>query len=380
MYGQNSEGESVIARFDQEITQKSDALDSIRVALEKGRKRLSELQEQEGNYLSRLEQLEQNIAASNLFLDLVTDQIDSVSLVIGELKSDLYRSESELALNQELMKRRLRQAYMRGDYNMLQVLLSARSPLDMIHRVRYLQELNRYDQRLAQSIRETIEDIAAKRTQQEKKKNELNELYESRKEEQSELLTEVENRSSVLEEIRNEQSAYEAMVKELEEAQRELDGIIDQLEVDRQKVREELERKAVVHFENLKGKLPWPVRGRVIAEFGQITHPVYKTVTMNNGIDIEASGGDEVKSVAFGSVAYVGWMRGLGRLVIVEHQGGFVTIYAHLGEINVVQDEMVNQGTVLGKVGDTGALEGSKLHFSIRKSTETFDPMDWLSK
>ncbi len=379
LLGQSSEGEAVISRFDREIMEKAGVLDSIRVELERGRKRLNELQQQEGNYLGRLQQLEQNIVASTIYLTLLANQIDTVTETINLLGDSLESAEADLDNNRTLMKKRLRQAYMRGEYNMLQILLTAKTPLEMINRARYLQELNKHDQRLAQTIWETIESVERKQVEQKKKKEQLSNLLVVRQAEQVEIVQEKDRRKEVLEQIRSEQSVYEVMVKELEAAQRELDGILSRLEVDRKRAREELERKAVVDFKSLKGKLPWPLRGDVIAPFGKITHPVYQTVTMNNGIDIAASRGEQVRCVAFGSVAYVGWMRGLGRLAIVEHQGGFITIYAHLSEIDVRQDEMVAEGTVIGRVGETGTADGSKLHFSIRQSAQSLDPMSWLS-
>jgi septal ring factor EnvC (AmiA/AmiB activator) len=229
--------------------------------------------------------------------------------------------------------------------------------------------------------------VHEKKTAQEENKTALVKLLDEKKTELTQQRAEESSRRAVLDEIRTNKTALAAMVAELEEAQRELDAIIKVLEERRKRVteeerkaREEQERKAAVSFERRKGKLAWPVRGEVASKFGKVVHPVYKTVIMNNGIDISARKGTSVKSVAQGTVAHIGSMRGLGRLVIVDHNGGFLTIYAHLDEINVAQDQNVSTGTEIGTVGETGTAGGAKLHFEIRKAAESLDPEEWLER
>jgi septal ring factor EnvC (AmiA/AmiB activator) len=133
-------------------------------------------------------------------------------------------------------------------------------------------------------------------------------------------------------------------------------------------------------FEKNKGRLPWPVEGAIVKEFGKIVHPVYKTVTMSIGVDIGTGRGERVECVASGKVEYVGWMRGYGQFVIVNHPGGYLTIYAHLDSIMVAKDKDVATGEALGTVGETGSLDGAKLHFQVRKSSDPLNPREWLEK
>ena len=101
---------------------------------------------------------------------------------------------------------------------------------------------------------------------------------------------------------------------------------------------------------------------------------------MNNGIDIGSKRGQPIECVAPGVVLHVGSMRGLGKMVIVDHAGGYLSIYAHLESISVSQDQEVTSGTNIGNVGDSGSLGGEKLHFEIRKSTNALNPVEWLEK
>lgn len=372
--------ESAVTIVEREIKQRQGALDSVKTELEKGRTILKELQKEEGNYLSRLERLERNISVSSVYIGIVQRQIDTTEQLLVILNDSLGKAEKELLTARELMKRRLRSAYMTGEESRLQMILTAKSPVEFLHRIRFFQDLNSYDKRLAESIRRSIISVSGQRAVQEKSKQELEKLFADRKKEQQTLLSEEASRRTVLEDIRTKKSSYAAMVAELEQAQRELDAIVNVLTDRRKKAKEDEERRALIAFEKRKGKLAWPVTGSIISKFGRVVHPVYQTVIMNDGIDIAAKKGAPVKSVAPGSVAHVGSMRGLGRLVIVDHSGGFMTIYAHLDEISVIRDQEVALGAELGKVGETGTAGGAKLQFQIRKAAETLNPEEWLER
>jgi len=370
--------ESAVAVVEREMMQKQGALDSVKTELEKGRAQLKQLQREEGNYLSRLEQLERNISVGGVYISIVQRQIDTTEQRLVILSDSLVKAEVQLKNAREVMMRRLRNIYMTGEENRLQMILGARSPAEFVHRIRYFQDLNRYDKELAASIQQNITLVSEKRSEQEISKRELELLIAGRRKEQQQLLSEETSRRAVLNDIRTKKSSYSAMVAELEAAQRELDVIVNLLEGRRKRAKEEEERMAKISFEKRKGKLAWPVQGRIISRYGRVVHPVYQTVIMNDGIDISAQKGASVKSVSPGTVAHVGSMRGLGRLVIVDHAGGFMTIYAHLDQISVARDQPVELGTELGKVGETGTAGGAKLQFQIRKATETLNPEEWL--
>lgn len=369
-----------ISAFDREIRSRSGALDSIRNELERGRAKLKVLQKEEGNYLERLEQIEKNISASRTYLNVMEQRIDSVGQVIVALQDSLVTAEKLLEKRQTAMKKRLRQAYMSGSPHPLLLILNSRSPMDFIHRTRYIEELNRYDRELVKEITEAREKVDRSRKEREQEKERLAKLLEVKQEEQQAFLKEESLRRTMLESVRSKKKVFTAMIAELEAAQKELNAIIRQLEQKRKKAekKKQQQKSSVLAFDKKKGKLPWPVKGPILAKYGKVVHPVYQTVTMNNGLDIGAKMGSPVSCVASGSVIYVGWMRGLGRLVIVDHSSGYITIYAHLEKINVDLDQEVSLGTVLGHVGDSGSLGGEKLHFEIRKSTSSLNPMEWL--
>jgi lipoprotein NlpD len=115
----------------------------------------------------------------------------------------------------------------------------------------------------------------------------------------------------------------------------------------------------------------WPVKGRVLSGFGE---------PRNKGIDIDAKVGDPVLAAAAGRVTYTGsGIQGMGKLVVIKHDNGFITVYAHNKEILVKEQQSVTRGQKIAEIGSTDA-ERPKLHFQIRKGAAPVDPLLYLPK
>lgn len=159
------------------------------------------------------------------------------------------------------------------------------------------------------------------------------------------------------------------LVKELEQADRTLARFLA----------EQAAAPETSGFGALKGRLPRPSSGRVTVGFGAVEHPTFHTVTEHKGVDLDAPAGAEVRAVAAGKVAYAGWMRGYGNLLVVDHGGGYHTLVAHLAELVPAVGEQVEEGSLVGRVGDTGSLKGAYLYFELRRKGEALDPVPWFS-
>ena len=117
-----------------------------------------------------------------------------------------------------------------------------------------------------------------------------------------------------------------------------------------------------VGFGNLRGRLPWPTEGRIIAAFGAQVHPRFGTRTFRNGVDIEANEGRDVAAVYSGHVIYTGWFKGYGNLIILDHDNEYYTLYAHMAEIGV------RKATTSGR-GSGSARSGTRARWRDRGCT-----------
>lgn len=132
-------------------------------------------------------------------------------------------------------------------------------------------------------------------------------------------------------------------------------------------------------FRARKGHLPFPVVGGLVeVGFGKVVNPRFNTVTVQKGLDIRGALGAKVLSVGEGKVAFSGWLKGYGTLVILDHGGGYHSLYAHLGTSLVEAGNEVEEGEEIAAVGDTGSLKGAFLYFEIRKQGQAIDPAPWL--
>jgi septal ring factor EnvC (AmiA/AmiB activator) len=134
-------------------------------------------------------------------------------------------------------------------------------------------------------------------------------------------------------------------------------------------------------FGRSSGRFPWPVDSRnVVAKFGKFKHPKFRTVVINRGIHISATYGLPVYSVFGGVVKYADWFEGYGKMVIIQHGGGYYTIYCHMSDISVKEGDKVGIKQTIGAVGDSESFFGNELYFEMRKKSEPVDPLLFLSR
>ena len=131
-------------------------------------------------------------------------------------------------------------------------------------------------------------------------------------------------------------------------------------------------------FSANKGKLPWPVNGSVVAKFGKQYHPVFKNLELpaNNGLDITAAKGSQVKAVFNGTVKQVFVMPGYNQCVLVQHGKNYFTFYCKLGSVSVKAGDKVTTGQVLGTIETQSG--NNQIHFELWKDSKPQNPEGWL--
>jgi murein DD-endopeptidase MepM/ murein hydrolase activator NlpD len=119
--------------------------------------------------------------------------------------------------------------------------------------------------------------------------------------------------------------------------------------------------------------LAWPVEGEVMALFDA------RSKSPHDGLDIRAPEGASIRAAASGKVLYSGdGIKGYGNMVILRHEQGLVTVYAHASRLLVKEGETVEQGAVVAEVGRTGSAREPHLHFEVRKREDPADPLNYL--
>ncbi len=122
-----------------------------------------------------------------------------------------------------------------------------------------------------------------------------------------------------------------------------------------------------------------PVIGELTSGYGKRVHPITQLETFHYGIDIAAEEGEPIAAYADGTVISAGESSSLGKFVLIEHDGGIQTQYAHCSELLVKSGDEVSCGQIIAKVGETGLADGAHLHFEVMKDGDYVDPLDYLS-
>lgn len=124
----------------------------------------------------------------------------------------------------------------------------------------------------------------------------------------------------------------------------------------------------------MRGKLAWPASGRLVARFGQQRAGTVKW----EGMLISAPRGTPVRAVHRGRVVYADWLAGLGLLLIIDHGGGYLSLYGHNEQLFRAVGDQVNAGDTIAGIGDTGGRAQPELYFEIRQSARPLDPAPWF--
>ena len=126
-------------------------------------------------------------------------------------------------------------------------------------------------------------------------------------------------------------------------------------------------------------RLDWPLAPLIVtSSFGYRRDPIlgHEQIRFHSGVDLGGENGDLVFAAAEGRVTYAGWLGGHGRTVVVQHAGGYVTMYAHLRRVTVSHGAHVKAGTTIGFLGSSGRSTGPHLHFEVRLGGTPIDPLD----
>lgn len=388
---------------------------AARQQIEAARQDIAELQK-------LLKQIEQEKSGVQKQLQTTESEMGQLEKQVDSLQQEIDRSEAELErLNEEkttlegarLEQQRLiglqaRAAYQNGRQEYLKLLLNQQNPEKFSRTLTYYDYLNKARLEQLDSFNETLRqlanveaDIEAQQNLLAEKKDGLlerrNQLAEVRKERQqtlAKLNSDLSTRERKLQARRQEQAQLERVLKTIEEtlarqAREAEEARQRELLAERQRQQQRQAGSAAPSgpmvssagssfggpFAQAKGKLPWPVDGRLVARYG--TPRGSDARTKWDGVLIGASAGTQVRAVHGGRVVFADWLRGAGLLVILDHGNGYLSLYGHNQSLLRDAGEIVKAGDPIATVGTSGGQETAALYFAIRQQGRPSDPAQW---
>jgi septal ring factor EnvC (AmiA/AmiB activator) len=293
---------------------------------------------------------------------------------LRELEDEQARRERELAAERGALAGELRAAYVNGREEQLKLLLNQQDPAAFGRMLAYYGYFGRARADRIGNIRDKLEHLALVRENIASESQRLQALEARREQELATLKGAQEKRSKAVAAIESQIRARGGELKRLQSDASSLEKLIQEL-------RSALENVPVAKqapFEPLRGKLPWPVQqGTVIARFGQ---PRAGGSMRWQGMLIGTDRGARVRAPFAGRVVYSDWLPGMGLMIVLDHGGGYLSLYGHNEQVFRKVGDSVAAGDVIGAVGDTGGHDRPALYFEVRRGRQPVNPENWLQR
>ncbi len=342
-----------------------DELNNVNSQINQTQSQLNEGKKKEKQLNSQIKQLETQINASEKEIDNIKGDINKTEQSIATVKTNLAAVEQEMTTQNDGLQKRLRAMYKNGDIGLVQILLGSSDITDFMTNMDMVQKIFDNDVEVLKTMEYQHQKI-------ETQKKELESL-------QAQLLSEKQQQAEkqyTLEASRGEVATLKSQVAS---SNAQLEKQIDSLNAEADRLVDEI-KKLQGDAAYAGGQFAWPSAAstRVTSEFGNRLHPILKVYKLHTGIDIGAAAGTNVLAANSGTVIKAGWNNSYGNVIMIDHGGGIVTLYAHNSKLLVTTGDVIARGQVIALVGSTGNSTGPHIHFEVRVNGEYQNPRNWL--
>ena len=358
------------------IQENQQRLDSIRQEREQLRSQLQRLEGRVYTISAELQNIEQQKGATARIVNELDRQITSLDAELDTVTMDLLLAEDAWAEKQAILEKRLAEIYKRGDLWIFEVLLAAESFGDLVSRYKYLYLVTVQDRALTQSIEDLRRRVAVRRRELVVGHRELGRQRDERGLELDRYVSLERRRERALRDTRTSQQRASERLNVLAQDEQRLNDVLAALE--RERLRAGVGAPGTISGAAL-GTLDWPLNGRLLYEFGRQPGPDNTTIR-RHGVGISAPVGTEVRAVAAGTIQHAGPFGTYGPTVILDHGGGYYTLYLYLSRLNVVAGTAASRGQLLGLSGGATSDTGPHIEFQIRERGIALDPELWLRR
>jgi len=362
---------------------------------------IKKTQKVETKVSGELAQIQKSLAEKQSSLVLLGRDLAGVEKGIDKTLTDIERERLEADRKRLQINRRVAALYKGGDTGNLRVFFSSESFPQMSENLRYMRSILENDRRLFQQYNQNLERLKQLKLRLEQDATRKEGIRRSMEAKKREIEEDKLRKASYLVKVRQDKQGYLASLKELQANASRLQSMFQKLEARKRKAElEARKRKAysstvpgkkgsqaalppapLVPDKGLgaqKGRLSLPVKGNIVDRFGRHKHPEFDSFTVSNGISIASPSGTPIHAVFDGEVIFADYFKGYGNMIIVDHGGGFFSLYAHASSVAKRVGAKVSRNDVLASVGDVDSAKGPMLYFEIRYQGKPVDPAPWF--
>jgi len=347
-------------------------LDTVARQIEEINSKLEKFKKEEGSILNDIYKIELEYEKAIIENNQLKLQVSKSEEGIKKKNTEKKKLETEIDQSKTNLKQILRLLYKIGGSAYLKFFIRIDNLDQLFENYRLFislidyksEEINKLKiniQRLLEVKKELEDDHAGLKNLQKQKELKLRDIRNFKH-----------SKMALIHKISNDKGQYMQLLDELETEAAQLNQLI---------YGKPLTRKlGVIDLERIKGKLNWPLKGKVMSFFGKEKSTKFDTYIINNGIKIKPGDSDQVKCIYPGEVVFADYYKGYGNLIIIQHAKNLYTLYGHCEKLFKQKGDNVNEGEVISLAGDSGSTYGKNLYFEIRTQVKPQDPLEWLRK
>ncbi|SFN93133.1 Septal ring factor EnvC, activator of murein hydrolases AmiA and AmiB [Formivibrio citricus] len=392
-------------------------LSQLRSQLGQLKKDLAANESQKAEAADALKDSEKAISEANRVLTNLSEQRELTAAELAALEKDIARARIGIRKSQERLSQLLKNRYKAGQLEAWRLLLNQQDPNRVSRELTYYRHLSQAQLNLARTLERQLEELnrlaqeirqrndALKRIAHEKQqaKAQLEEGKKEKAQQVAKLSKKINAQRNQIQKLAEDEKRMTALVERLNALIRKQEAERVRLAAKKKAERERLARQEAARaakngtkpspkpattvnddlpdesqsgkqFTALKGKLRLPLRGEIIGRFGAARS---EGATWK-GLFIRSASGQAVKAVASGRVVFADWMRGFGNLIILDHGGGYLTIYAANESLLKQVGDPIKAGDTIATSGNSGGMSDSGVYFELRQNGKPLDPMAWV--
>lgn len=363
--------------FEEEIEHTEKQIQLLQASIKKNNEEIQKVTSQEKTTSQLLSITRKNIKDSRNLITAYDKKLNLYSLQLTNLQNAVDKNNKEIVTIKDNYKERSINIYKKKNTKMNSSIFTANSLSQAVYRIKYYNILSNINQEMLDKLKTTQfynekKKIEIKQllnnvnSDKKSKENELNSLDQKKKYQEELLIRLQKEKQSIQAEITKQNTqinALEQLRKTILEQKKQYDTEqLDQL------------KKIKSNIKEFKGKLIWPVDGKIVKGFGPQWNSKLNTTLHNPGVDITANPTASVRSVFDGLVTTITFISGYGTTVIVDHDDGYFTVFTHLDNLLVTKNMLVKEGQKIGFI----SKESQVVHFEIWGNNQTLNPKEWL--
>ncbi|AZN36895.1 murein hydrolase activator EnvC family protein [Iodobacter ciconiae] len=408
----------------QESEARQAELKDLRGQLQELKKDLAANESHRSEASDALKDAETAISDANRVLSSMQQEQALTSVEISRLESDISRTRKGIQASQLRLGQILRTRYKAGQIEAWRLLLNQQDPNQVSRELTYYRYISRSQLQLANKLETQLSELSRLSEDIRQKNESLQQLARKKKQQKEMLVSEQQEKQQIVSNLSQEISSQRNQIQKLAADEKRLTGLVDKLnaiikrqELERtrkaaqakllaeKKTRERAARNAAAQakakaagkpapkaepepevttvqpaaeqsgqaFASLKGKLRLPIKGEITGRYGAARGEGGQW----KGIFIRAASGQSVKAVASGRVVFAEWLRGFGNMLIIDHGGGYMSIYAANESILKQVGDTIKAGDSIATSGNSGGMADSGLYFELRQNSRPIDPLAW---